>query len=84
MSRVNEVAYLESLSWHTPPELRNEPTVVAFAADKDGVYQRVEDGAGPHYSWAPWEQVYCDWHPWTSNPTVNEWASLNQGELAHA
>jgi hypothetical protein len=76
VSRVHEVAYLESLDWHTPPELRNEPQVVSFAADKDGVYQRIEGADGHRYSWAPWEQVWCDWRPWTSNPNVAEWSSL--------
>jgi len=82
VSRVHELDYMASLQWHTPPELRHEPTAVSFAADVDGVYQRIEDSAGTRYSWAPWEQVFCDWHPWTSNPTVQEWRHLGPAAQA--
>jgi hypothetical protein len=85
MPGIHDLAYLAGLVWHLPKDLQNEPVEYAFAADADGVYRRVRDPVAHSvtYSFAPWEQVYCDWRPWLTRPEVNEWASVPGGNAPH-
>lgn len=70
--------YFDLLEWYTPPELVNEPVVIVYAADHDGVYRRVLDHAARTVTvyCAPWPDVHCDWCPWRAEPTVREWSSV--------